>query len=191
MFCLDREKPAILGLTSQWPDAEDYVMSSLVIDPGSEYTKANFLAAENMTLSEAESTYAFEDITQYFTDGIEDITGPEVSSAIDSDGIMGLNGVPLMPVYAYKAINDEISQVSDTDNLIDKYCGLGANILYQRNRIGGHSAEETNGVPAAEAFLDAVLSGTYADSYNTTGCTIQNVVQGDDYSPLKRLSAHR
>lgn len=184
-------QPAIIGLTSQWPDAQEYVFDSLVVDPGSTYTASNFLAAENMTLSEAESTYSFQDIAEYFVDGLDDITGPEVSTAIDYDGIMGNAGVPLMPVYAYKAIKDEISPVADTDDLIDKYCGLGANILYQRNRIGGHSAEETNGDPAATTFLDIVLAGTYAENYNTTGCTIEDVIQGTDYSPLKSLVKSR
>ncbi|ROW01295.1 hypothetical protein VMCG_05920 [Cytospora schulzeri] len=180
--------PAIIGLTSQWPESQDYVFSKLVKTKTGTYTAANFLAAENMTVSEAESTYTFQDITQYFVDGLDDITGDEVMTAINGDGIMGLSGgVPQMPVYAYKAVKDEISQVEDTDALVDKYCGMGANILYQRNRIGGHSAEATNGDPAATAWLDAVLTGTYAKSYNTTGCTIQTVVQGTDASPLRTL----
>ncbi|ROW03445.1 hypothetical protein VSDG_01537 [Cytospora chrysosperma] len=179
--------PAIIGLTSQWPETQEYVFSRLVKTKTGTYTAANFLAAENMTLSEAESTYAFQDITLYFIDGIDDITGEEVTTVINSDGIMGLNDVPQMPVYAYKAINDEISPVEDTDALVAKYCDMGANILYQRNRIGGHSAEETNGVPAATAWLDTVLAGTYAESYNTTGCTVQNVIQGTDPSPLRSL----
>lgn len=88
---------------------------------------------------------------------------------------MGYNGVPAMPVYAYKAINDQISVVADTDALIDKYCAAGANILYERNTLGSHSQEAAYGDPAATAFLDAVLTGTYAESYTTTGCTIRNV----------------
>lgn len=140
-----------------------------------------------MTLSEAESTYTFQDMAQYFVDGLDDITGDEVSAAINEDAIMGLSGMPQMPVYAYKAVKDEISPVEDTDALVDKYCGMGANILYQRNRVGGHSAEESNGVPAATAWLDSVLMGTYAKSYNTTGCTIQTLVQGTDTSPIRSL----
>lgn len=179
-------KPAIIGLASQWPSVQAYVFSKLVNDTASAYTASNFLAAESMTLSETESTYAFQDITKYFVDGLKDITGPVVQAVINSDGIMGLSGGwPRMPVYAYKAVADEISTVSDTDALVEKYCGLGANILYQRNLIGGHSAEEANGDAAATAFLDAVLTGNYAESYNTTGCTIQNVTQGDDVSPLR------
>lgn len=93
---------------------------------------------------------------------------------------MGLHGVPQMPVYAYKAIQDQISKVADTDALIAKFCAAGANILYQRNTVGSHGAEQQNGDAAATAFLDAVLTGTYAETYSTTGCTIQNVTVGTD-----------
>ena len=90
-----------------------------------------------------------------------------------------------MPVFAYKAIHDEISVVNDTDVLVNRYCSIGADILYQRNSVGGHAAEFTNGHPAAEAWLNSVLGGTYASDYQTTGCLVQNVTQGNDTSPLK------
>lgn len=111
-----------------------------------------------------------------------------VSGVTDQDGIMGLHGVPQMPVYAYKAINDQISVIADTDALIASFCEQGANILYQRNTVGTHGSEQINGDPAATAFLDAVLTGTYADSYSTTGCTIQNVTVQVDGEIVERRS---
>lgn len=101
---------------------------------------------------------------------------------------MGLHGVPQMPVYAYKAINDQISVIADTDALIASFCEQGANILYQRNTVGTHGSEEINGDPAATAFLDAVLTGTYAESYATTGCTVENVTVGTQGGVLRRRS---
>lgn len=175
-----RTQPAIVGLLSQWPAAQEWVYAQLTTSSIGIYTAANFLAAVNYTLSQAESAYAFQNIYRYFVDGISDITGPTVTAVVDQDGVMGLHGVPLMPVYAYKAINDQISVVADTDALIDSLCAQGANILYERNTVGSHSAEQVNGNPAATAFLDAVLTGTYAESYVTTGCTIQNVTVGSN-----------
>lgn len=35
---------------------------------------------------------------------------------------MGYHGVPQMPIFAYKAIGDEVSVIADTDDLVDKYC---------------------------------------------------------------------
>lgn len=126
-------------------------------------------------MSESESSYEFQNIYRYFVDGLADLTSAEVTSVVDQDGVMGYHGVPQMPVYAYKAIGDQISDIADTDALIAQFCADGANILYQRNTVGTHGTEEVNGDPAATAFLDAVLTGTYADSYATTGCTIENV----------------
>jgi hypothetical protein len=42
---------------------------------------------------------------------------------INQGGIMGYHGVPAMPVFAvfaYEAIHDELSPVSDTDVLIER-----------------------------------------------------------------------
>lgn len=111
----------------------------------------------------------------YFVDGQSVLNGAQVSAVITADGAMGYHGVPQMPVYAYKAINDQISAVADTDSLVDQYCAAGANILYERNTVGSHSQEARAGDAAATAFLDAVLTGTYAERYNTTGCTIRDV----------------
>lgn len=113
---------------------------------------------------------------------------------------MGYHGVPQMPIFAYKAIEDEISVVGDTDALVDKYCNskaictlccgsqrlgkgtvltfvraVGANILYQRNTAGAHSEEAVNGRPSALAWLNSVLGGTYAEDYPASGCSTKIV----------------
>lgn len=88
---------------------------------------------------------------------------------------MGLHGVPSMPVFAYKAIQDGISPVEDTDELVGKFCESGANILYQRNTVGTHGQEAVNGDADATAFLDAVLTGAFGEFYNTEGCEVVNV----------------
>lgn len=160
---------------SQWPATKELVYSQFTTATTGTYTKANFLAAENYTLSQCESTYEFQNIYRYFTDGEALLTGPDVSGVVEVDGCMGLHGTPQMPVYAYKAINDQISVVADTDALIDQFCAAGANILYERNTVGTHGQEMLYGDAPATAFLDAVLTGTYAELYNTTGCTIRNV----------------
>lgn len=149
-----------------------------------------------VTLNQAAIKYAYQDIGEYFIGGIADITSPEVLSIINRDGIMGYHGVPQMPIFAYKAIEDEISVVEDTDDLVETYCNskanstlcyesqrsgkgtvliyvraVGANILYQRNTAGTHSEEAVNGRPSALAWLSSVLGGTYAEDYSASGCT--------------------
>lgn len=163
----------ILGITSQDPAAQQYILSQL--RPTGQYNASAFLAARNATSAADVTTYVGQNIFDYFISGIAILQNPVLTTLLNRDGQMGYHGTPAMPVFAYKAIADEISVVADTDALVNRYCGVDANILYQRNTVGGHVAEAFNGGPRALAFLSAVLSGTYGQLYQTMGCTIQNV----------------
>lgn len=88
---------------------------------------ADFQLTRVVTLNQAAMTYAYQDMGEYFIGGIADITNPIVLKIINRDGIMGYHGVPQMPIFAYKAIGDEISVIEDTDALVDKYCNSKAN----------------------------------------------------------------
>lgn len=170
----------IIGLASQHPDVEKILLATL--KESGPFNKTGFLATKNMTSQQAAMSYLGVDVSQYFNGGLAILNNPTVAHAINTDGIMGYNDVPKVPIYAYKAAGDEISPVADTDNLIDKYCSKGANIIYDRNTVGGHIAEATNGEPAAIAFLDSVLQGKKA----VEGCTIRNVTIAINNTPLRR-----
>jgi hypothetical protein len=159
------------------------------LKPSGKYNATTFLSASNMSLTQAAVAFAFQDISEYFMDGFNDLLNNTMArQVILRDGLMGYHGVPQMPLFAYKAVGDLVSPINDTDNLVSKYCEVGVNILYQRNKVGGHSADATNGHPAAEAWLDAVLNGTYGATYNTEGCTIETVSVNITSSPLRRRS---
>ncbi|KAL1962662.1 hypothetical protein VTN77DRAFT_9296 [Rasamsonia byssochlamydoides] len=119
----------------------------------SQYPEVMFLATKNITWAEAIATFMNQDISDYFVNGEAYVQAQ-------------------MPLFVYKAIADEISPIGETDALVDKYCAVGANILYQRNMVGGHLAEYTNGDARAFEWLRSVLEGTYTPA---SGCTIQNV----------------
>lgn len=175
----------MLGLTSQYPEVQEYIISQLNED--GQYNKTTFLGALNSTLSQTTNTFFSQDLSKYFKGGfatiLENLT---IQKVINSDGIMGYHGVPQMPIFAYKAIGDKISPVADTDKLINEYCSLGANILYQRNTIGGHVAESTNGNQAAQTWLNSVLGGTYAKDFPTEGCSISNTNVNITNTPLRK-----
>jgi Secretory lipase len=171
----------ILGLIAEDPAAEQYIKSQL--KPSGPYNATTFLSALHQSTTADDAVFADKNIFNFFKAGTGILDNPTIGALIDRDSIMGYHGVPSMPVYAYKAINDEVSVVADTDALVNKFCGIGANILYQRNTVGGHIAEATNGAPAALQFIGAVLTGQYAKYYKTTGCTIQNVTVAIDPSP--------
>jgi len=173
---------AILGLTSQFPEIQEYVISRLK-PTGLIYNRSNFLRAWNNTLAESIVDFLFQDISKYFVGGFDDLLGHQPTLAvINSNGIMGQHGAPRFPLFVYKAIKDNISPVEDTDELVAQFCAQGADIEYIRNTRGGHTAEGDNGRPNAVAFLDAVLAGTYVTG---RGCSIRDVTQGTNISPLK------
>ncbi|OOF95015.1 hypothetical protein ASPCADRAFT_208635 [Aspergillus carbonarius ITEM 5010] len=174
--------PATLGLSSQHPETYNFILSQL--NPTGPYNRTTFLAARAMTLSESEVIFANQNIFNYFINGSATFLNPVVQKTLSQDGYMGYHGFPQMPVFAYKAIHDEVSPVQDTDRLVKRYCGVGVNILYERNTVGGHSAEQLNGDARAWAWLGSVLEGTYAQTYKTLGCTIRNVTLNTTSSPL-------
>jgi hypothetical protein len=172
---------AIVGLSSQDAAAEEYITSQLKTT--GPYNATGFSAARTQNTTVDAEQYGGQNLFDYFINGSASLAAPVLQSLVDRNTVMGYHGVPQMPVFAYKAINDEQSPVAETDALIDRYCGIGANILYQRNTVGGHLAEDINAHADALAFVTAVLDGTYSTLYNTTGCTIQNVTISIDTSP--------
>lgn len=162
----------ILGLASQSPDLEQYLMENLKQE--GEYNATTFFNARNQTLVEAIGAFNGDNIFDYFDRGLETLSSGVPQRVINRNGIMGYHGVPQMPIFAYKAIGDDVSPINDTDKLVERYCGVGATIRYDRNTVGNHASESANGDARAVAFLDVVLGG----SYNATGCQIQNVTVG-------------
>ena len=125
--------------------------------------------------------FAMQDIYAYFAGGRADLHVPSAQAIFDQDTIMGYHGVPKMPLFVYVAINDEVVGSADSDALVERWCGVSVNALYQRNEDGGHTDEYANGVARALQWLSTVFDGSYGKVYPTVGCTVQNVtVNGTD-----------
>ena len=168
----------LLGLTSQYPAAYEFLIQQL--KTSGPYNKTGFLAAKNMTIEESNPYYANQDVFAYFTNGSAILQAPVLQQAIYADGLMGYHGVPQMALFVYKATHDEISPIGDTDALVDKYCRVGVSILYQRNSVGGHGADDANGDAMATEWVTSALNGTLQQ----TGCLIQNVTVNVTDSPI-------
>ncbi|KAL5610604.1 hypothetical protein FOBRF1_006721 [Fusarium oxysporum] len=180
---------SILGLTSQYPDVRKYVVSQLKTH--GKNNKTAFLAAVNYTLAEAGAAFADVDIFDFFKTGGKLFRDPRLLHVINRDGIMGYHGVPQWPIFAYQGIKDEISPIQNTDKLIERYCAVGANILYQRNTVGTHADNSFLNAPDAIDWLTTVLRGAYAQTYKTEGCTIKNVTSNSTAIPLKKRMSTR
>ena len=169
---------ALLGLTSQYPAAHQYLLSEL--KQSGPYNATGFLSAKTMSFETAFAVLANQSIYDYFKNGANFIQGAPLQHALDRETMMGFHGTPQIPLYVYKAIHDEISPIADTDTLVSRYCEVGGNVIYERNSIGGHLAEETNGDARAIDWLAQVFAGTYQHS----GCTIQDVAINVTSSPI-------
>ncbi|KAK3940259.1 secretory lipase-domain-containing protein [Diplogelasinospora grovesii] len=164
----------LLGIASQHPAAMNWMLSRL--KPTGPYNAATFLSVRHLTAAQSIALFRYQNMYNYFVGGWWDIHVPRVMRLMyDVDGYMGYHGVPRMPVFVYKAIHDELSRVEDTDALVNRFCGVGANILYHRNTAGGHNQELVNGRQRAFTWLASILDGSYDTIYSAMGCTIVNV----------------
>ncbi|KAI1739357.1 LIP-domain-containing protein [Xylaria scruposa] len=161
----------LLGLTSQYPEAREFLLGQLKTE--GPYNITGFLATLHLNVDEALVHYTGQDLGEYFVNGLDAVfKAPELVRVFGNNGYQGYHGIPQMPVFAYKAIKDDATAgIADSDEVISRYCGVGANILYHRNSVGGHVDELINGAPRAFDFLAAALDGSIAERYNTTGCT--------------------
>ncbi|KAK3390754.1 secretory lipase-domain-containing protein [Podospora didyma] len=161
---------ALLGISTQHPAANEWILSRL--KPAN---AAAFLSVKSLTASQSIELFKYQNIFEYFVGGYADLHVPVMESMYDVDGYMGYHGVPRMPVFVYKAVHDQLSDVQDTDDLVSRFCDVGANILYHRNLAGGHNQELVNGRQRAFAWLSSVLDGSYDQVYWALGCTVVNV----------------
>ncbi|KAK4556789.1 hypothetical protein LTR86_006360 [Recurvomyces mirabilis] len=167
----------LLGLTAEHPTARSYLLSQL--KQSGQYNATKFLSVMNDTIEDAFVTFAGQPVFSYFINGSASLDNPLITELVNNNGQMGYHGIPQMPLYIYKAVQDEITPIADTDDLVKRYCEVGVNILYERNTNAGHLAEETNGDAPAFAWLKEVIGGTYSH----TGCTIRDVFLNVTNSP--------
>lgn len=159
----------LLGSTSQDPDARAYLKSRL--HETGPYNATAFLATLKYNAMQAFAAFANQDIFDYLVGGRADIDAPILQRILKRNWYWGVRGVPQMPVFAYKAIHDQLSKVQDADALVEKWCEAGVNLRYERNTVGGHIAEITNGRGRAMDWLESIFEGTA----EVKGCVVQDV----------------
>ncbi|KIN09125.1 hypothetical protein OIDMADRAFT_38001 [Oidiodendron maius Zn] len=138
----------ILGLASAYPALQPLLDEHLVPS-----TAAYFRKPLTQCLIQDALDFALQDIFAYFDIGIHILDDPVVQSILNKTGYMGRHGTPQMPVFAYKALGDEVSPIADTDALVQKLCSQGAKIEYVRDMFGEHVTEAITGAGDAFNFL--------------------------------------
>ena len=163
----------LVGITKEFPSACSYLTSQL-IETG-QYNSSYFLSVEAMDAQTAFTAFAGQDCWKYFKNGSAVIDDQRIRDILKNNWFMGFHGVPQMPVYLYKAINDEVAPIEGVDSWQRRYCDIGVNIWYERNTLATHLDEMYAGDVRAFQWLSTILDGTWAQKYPTVGCTVQNV----------------
>lgn len=158
----------LLGMTSQYPEAEAYLRSRLRPETADE-----FLSARDINSSDALRLFAMKDIYSYFLGGAADLQAPVLRKVFNVEGRRGYHGVPAMPIFMHKAIADQFCPIGPTDALVNRFCDLGVDITYERNTVGEHVAEIKNGKGRAIEWLWRIFDESYVPS--ASECTIRDV----------------
>ena len=151
-----------MGITVQFAKAREYLLSRLKPE-----TASAFLAVLHTATA---PNYAMQNISNYFIGGFSDISGPTLANLFAEETDQGKH-VPTVPVFAYKAIADELSPVQDTDAWVEGYCRGGAQVLLHRNTASDHLTEFVYGHSRSLEWLSGVFNGTH----QTGGCVTLNV----------------
>lgn len=159
----------LLGLTAQYPEARAYVLDQLH-DTGA-YNETTFILSFDLSILEIFGIFANQSLWDYFRDGRDILYNPLLSNLLHTEATLGGHGIPQVPLFIYKAIDDEVTPIAGTDELVERYCTYGANIWYQRNTVGGHLPEVANGKARTKQFLQDVLEVNYTHE----GCTVEDV----------------
>ncbi|KAH6951582.1 secretory lipase-domain-containing protein [Fusarium avenaceum] len=146
----------LLGITSQYPEARAYLESRLVED-----TKDEFMSVLHTEVTQAVKHFAGKDINSFFQNGAIDLRMPKMQELYDRQARLGYRGVPTMPMFVYKAFEDQFCPIKLTDATIERLCSAGAEITYERNAVGGHVSEIENGKPRVFRFLESIFDGSY------------------------------
>ncbi|KAF7869850.1 hypothetical protein EAF04_004634 [Stromatinia cepivora] len=157
----------IIGLTNAYPKFKEFVHKHVLPSKASGFYKASTQCFSNNT-----STYLNQDISSYLDQEITSFLTGYPKEILDITGQMGVYGTPKMPIFLYKAIQDEVSVIGDTDSVVNKLCSQGANIEYVRDMLGEHGSEAITGAGDAFLFLIDRFNGVSAKS----GCTTSNVM---------------
>ncbi len=162
----------LVGLTKEYPEQRKFLDSRLKKE--GMYNISEFYLAQQLTGSDGLAQYLYQDIYEYFQDGRNDVFAPTMMVPLNREGLAGLQGTPNMPVFLYQAVRDEMCPIEYVDPVVQRHCENSGNIWYQRNMLGAHNLEGSNGRQRGLDFLTDVVEGTNITGRPETGCKIED-----------------
>ncbi|RBQ72326.1 hypothetical protein FVER14953_13682 [Fusarium verticillioides] len=146
----------LLGITAQCPAERAYLESRLIPE-----TKDGFMSTVNTELTQNVAKYSGQDIYAFFKGGGEDLRAPVLRELYHKQAKLGYRETPKMPMFLYKAIQDQFCPIELTDATVDRLCEKRAEITFERNTVGSHVSEIANGKPRAFRFLKSIFDESY------------------------------
>ncbi|EGX95290.1 secretory lipase, putative [Cordyceps militaris CM01] len=141
----------ILGLGNEYPEA-----ASLIEDQVLPEKKAKVDGVRSLCIGAVFAEFLFEDVFTYCKD-------PSIFNSTFVAELMAANDLgqhtPRIPMLVYKAIDDEVSAVADSDKLVQSYCDSGASLEYRRIASSSHLDLYTSGAPMAIAWIKDRFNG--------------------------------
>ncbi|KAK8137624.1 hypothetical protein PG984_003117 [Apiospora sp. TS-2023a] len=162
---------SMLGLAHGYKNFSDLLDSEL----GPRKPAFDFIANNCVDVTVVRGLY--KNLFSYFRSGPA-ILFNEIYRTVSSGAFqMGVHGTPNRPLYLFKGVLDEISAISDTEQLVNEfYCPGGATVEYVRNLLAGHGTDLIFGIPGAYDWIEDRFNGV---ALTTTGCTRRDVVLAD------------
>jgi pimeloyl-ACP methyl ester carboxylesterase len=161
---------AMVGLTSQFPEMQAYLVSQL--KTSGPYNATTFMSVRNVSATDAGFDFSNATLDNYLVNGTAGLfSNPALQKVINNDARMGWHGTPQMPVFFFHGLHDQVIPVSATDALVTRLCEGGADIQYQRFALGTHDQTWLNARPAMFEFLSKVFAGLSTPS----GCSFTDI----------------
>lgn len=154
----------IVGLANQYPEIAELLDEHLL--PKS---KAAFDKVKTQCFVSNVVAFLGKNVTAMFDD-FSFLTEEPVKRILE-DNALGIY-TPKIPLYMYKAVRDEVSPSSETDQLVEKYCSDGGAVTYVRDRTAGHGDLAITAAGGAVSWLTDVFNGRTP----TKTCSTKNVI---------------
>ncbi|KAH7245208.1 putative secretory lipase [Fusarium tricinctum] len=154
----------MIGLGQQYPEL------GAILDAGvlPKY-KAKFDAVAKQCFVADVLSFFSQDVVSMLKDPA--ILNQEPAKSILEENALGKHS-PSIPLFIYKSIQDQVSPIKDTDDLVKTYCSGGTKIQYNRDLISEHGSLAIVGAGKALSWLIDIMNGKGEPSQ----CRTNNVV---------------
>ncbi|MEV6278119.1 lipase family protein [Nocardia sp. NPDC051832] len=122
------------------------------------------------------SKNAFRPVGEYLSKPVAEVlSDPVIAAAMTARG-RGWHA-PVIPVYVYNGVHDEVSVIGGTDRMVNSYCAEGASVTYVRDDlpdlVSNHGIVAITGIGGAFEWITRALSSD--QPVQPSGCDIRTV----------------